>query len=182
MTKKPPRDVTTEERRLWQFFTRNDKKLHAADAPEPFDIDEYAREQREVTPAPYIEKLLPLSEAIKQQFTPLKLGDYAGVDRRNAQRLKKGKMAIDRVLDLHGFNQLDAFEHLHTSLMQAWDKQQRVLLIVTGKGNRGEGVLRQNLPLWLNAPSIRPFILAFDEATAKDGGGGAFYVLLKRQR
>jgi DNA-nicking Smr family endonuclease len=61
-------------------------------------------------------------------------------------------------------------------------RNKRMLLVVTGKGRDGVGVLRQSLPLWLNAPSIRPFVLAFDVASRKDGGEGAFYVLLKRQR
>jgi DNA-nicking Smr family endonuclease len=38
------------------------------------------------------------------------------------------------------------------------------------------------VPLWLNAPANRARVLAFDEARAQHGGGGALYVLLKRPR
>lgn len=146
-----------------------------------FDVDAYAKSQQAITPV-YVEVPLPLPEEIKKQFTPLKAGAYAGIDRRNAQRLKRGKLPVDRVVDLHGFNQIDAFEQLYGGISRAVEAGERVVLVITGKGNRGEGVIRQNLSLWLNAPAIRPFILAFDQATAKDGGSGAFYVLLKRQR
>jgi len=177
------REITDAERRLWRLFTRNDTRLHEEeeDVAALFDVDEYAKSQRDIKPT-YIETPLPLTEDIKKQFTPLKAGIYAGVDRRSAQRLRRGKLPIDRTIDLHGYNQMDAFEQLYLGLSKSAEAGHRVLLVVTGKGNRGEGVIRQNLPLWLNAPSIRPFILAFDQATAKDGGSGAYYVLLKRQR
>jgi DNA-nicking Smr family endonuclease len=60
------------------------------------------------------------------------------------------------------------------------------VLVVTGKGDRfaasaGErGVLRRQVPLWLNLPEFRRYVIAFDEADAVHGGAGALYVQLRR--
>lgn len=178
MNKKKDRSVTDEERELWRFVTRNDKKLHAEEA---FDIDCYASEQKEkkIKASP---KRLQLDEGIKRQLIPLKKGEFAGVDKRTAERVKKGKMPIDVRLDLHGYNQIEAFEALQQSTVRAYENEKRLMLVITGKGREEVGVLKKSLPLWLDAPSIRPIVLAFIEATAKDGGSGAYYVLLKRKR
>ncbi|HLS20012.1 MAG TPA: Smr/MutS family protein [Paracoccaceae bacterium] len=68
-------------------------------------------------------------------------------------------------------------------------RQDRVLLVVTGKGRRDEyghltarGILRQSLPGWLRASPLGPSIVGIFQAHAKHGGTGAFYVYLKRSR
>ena len=55
----------------------------------------------------------------------------------------------------------------------------RCILIVTGKG---KGILQSDLPHWLNLPPLRDQILSFSHARPQDGGSGAVYVLLKRDR
>ena len=69
-------------------------------------------------------------------------------------------------------------------------RNHRCVLIITGKGVRkdddpwyeSKGVIKEALPSWLNHPDIRPFILSISYAKQEDGGSGAMYVLLKRQR
>ncbi len=58
------------------------------------------------------------------------------------------------------------------------------MLVITGKGTAKEagGVLRAQVPRWLNEPVNRARVLAFDYAQPKDGGLGALYVLIRRQR
>ena len=63
------------------------------------------------------------------------------------------------------------------------------MLVVTGKGMTtsqrkptGAGILRQAVPRWLNEPTFRALVLAFDYAEPQHGGEGALYVLLKRDR
>ena len=116
---------------------------------------------------------------------PLVMGNLADLDRRTASRLKRGKLKADIVLDLHGQNRDTAHAHVSAAIKQAFHAQARVVLIITGKGSRsqsGQGVLRESLKGWLNARELRPLILAWCSAQPHDGGEGAFYCLLKRQR
>jgi DNA-nicking Smr family endonuclease len=105
-----------------------------------------------------------------------------GIDKRTAERFRKGEMAIDRRLDLHGMTQDAAHAALDRFVRQAWRDGLRMLLIITGKGSGGEGVLRRSLPHWLAAGEHAPRVLRLENAQPKHGGGGAFYVLLRRQR
>jgi len=57
----------------------------------------------------------------------------------------------------------------------------RCVAIVTGKGPAPEGgVLRRELPHWLNAPSLRPYLLGAAHPHA--GNQGAVHLLLRRRR
>ena len=118
----------------------------------------------------------------------LSAGESPGVDRRTAARFKRGQMPLDGRLDLHGYNQDEARQALARFLARAEAEGWRCILIITGKGQRtkpGElrrGVLRENVPLWLNEAPNRTRILTFSSAQPRDGGAGALYVLLKRRR
>ena len=113
-------------------------------------------------------------------------GVAPGVDKQNNKRLIKGRKIIEARLDLHGQTQEEARANLISFIQRSGARQHRCVLVITGKGLRlhsGEiGVLRRNVPRWLNEPPIRPLVLAFSHATPKDGGEGALYVLLKRNR
>jgi DNA-nicking Smr family endonuclease len=56
------------------------------------------------------------------------------------------------------------------------------LLIITGKGSDGNGILKQQLPRWLETDILKSKILAMTPARPEDGGHGALYVLLRRIR
>lgn len=106
-----------------------------------------------------------------------------GLDKSTAGRFAKGMMEIDAVIDLHGLTQPVAHAALSRFIIGSNDLDRRCLLVITGKGNReGTGVLKAEVPRWLNEPNLRGRILAFTHAQPKDGGHGALYVLLKRRR
>lgn len=58
----------------------------------------------------------------------------------------------------------------------------RAVLIITGKGATGDGVLRRRVPEWLAEAPLRPLIAGLAESHHRHGGGGALYVALKRRR
>ena len=101
-------------------------------------------------------------------------------------RLRRGKMPVEAVLDLHGLHQNAAQERLFSFLRQSSALGRRCVLVITGKGSGnapGEpGVLRRMLPHWLEMDPVAGLVLSFSPARPKDGGGGAFYILLRRQR
>ncbi len=179
---------------LWRHVTRDTRPL--AKRPEAPGRDTAASPER-APPQPPASK--PKPAAKKKQEPPaaaplpkmpeLEKGAVVGVDKRTVGRLKRGKLPVEGRLDLHGLTQNEAERALSTFLARSQERGHRCVLVITGKGGerRGEdfertGVLRRMVPLWLNAPANRARILAFDEARAQHGGGGALYVLLKRPR
>lgn len=121
----------------------------------------------------------PPSAPARPLPAPRPLGCAPGVDRRTAERLRRGQLPIEARLDLHGHTRESAHRILNGFLGAAWDSGRRVVLIVTGKG---QGILRDAVPRWLNENPNRGRILIVSQAQPKDGGGGALYVLLRRRR
>lgn len=113
---------------------------------------------------------------------PLDAGRIADLDKRTGERFKRGEMAIDAKIDLHGLTQAEAHDKLQGFLAKAAAGGKRCVLIVTGKGAGGWGVLRDAVPRWLNEPELRRHLLAFAQAQSRHGGAGALYALLKRKR
>ncbi|MGB0631472.1 MAG: Smr/MutS family protein [Alphaproteobacteria bacterium] len=115
---------------------------------------------------------------------PLETGTAADLDRRTMDKLRKGRLRPETRIDLHGMTASRAHSALNQFLANAHGAGKRCVLVITGKGSlkEGGGVIRRELPAWLNAPGNRTRILGFAQAQPGDGGGGAFYVLLKRRR
>ena len=118
------------------------------------------------------------------KLPPLHLGGTVGTDRRTAERLRRGRMAVEARLDLHGLTQDQAHRELLSFIRRTAAVGMRCVLVVTGKGSvsQGGGVLRRRLPDWLGQSDCRPHVLAVTRAQRAHGGDGAFYVLLRRQR
>ena len=172
------------DQEVWRTFTqdvaplagRAPKRLHAPVVPAV--IAKPAR-PKPVPPAPVPQPMLPPA------LPELKLGATPGVDRRTAERLRRGEFAIDVTVDLHGHTLEEAHRALALSIQRASVAGHRCVLVITGHGERsatGRGALREALPRWLNESALRPGILAIAPAQPKHGGRGAFYVLLKRRR
>lgn len=108
----------------------------------------------------------------------------SGLDRRTAQRLRRGLIPIDARLDLHGMTQAEAHRRVTEKVAAARRRGQRCLLVITGKGAiDGEtGVLRQMLPRWLAEPPNAESVLRCEPARAAHGGAGAWYVLIRKPR
>ena len=111
-------------------------------------------------------------------------GDITDLDRRMGQRFKRGQLPVEGRLDLHGMTQNEAHGALGAFLARQFAMGRRCVIVVTGKGvsKEGGGVLRNAVPRWLNEAPNREKVLAFEYARQRDGGAGALYVLLKRNR
>lgn len=101
------------------------------------------------------------------------------LDKRTRERFESGKMQIEATLDLHGYDRGRARQALNGFLIRAWEEAKRCVLVVTGKG---QGILRSQVPEWVEEPDLRSIVLRVSPARQRDGGNGAFYVLLRRQR
>jgi len=103
-----------------------------------------------------------------------------GFDRATETKLRKGRLALEGRLDLHGMTQTEAFDALRRFIRAAVAAEKRTVLVITGKGNRSEGILKRMLPLWLEDPEFAPYLIALTPAQPKDGGSGAFYLRLRK--
>lgn len=164
----PASGLSAEDLALWRHVTRADSPLpgrgEEAEAPE--------RPAEPPRPGPTRATVLP----------PLEPGRPAGIDKRSAQRLRRGQTAIDACLDLHGHTQAEAHQMLNAFLAGQQAAGRRCVLVITGKGERGEGVLRRAVPHWLDEPPNRDRVLALEAAQPRHGGAGALYVLLRKAR
>jgi len=118
----------------------------------------------------------------------------AGLDRRLAERLRRGEREPDGRIDLHGMTAERAHRALDRRLGEALARGERLVLVITGKGGKrrsaddapfmrdDQGVLRQQAPGWLRRGPYARQIVGIYEAPLRHGGAGAFYVYLKRQR
>lgn len=140
-----------------------------------------AKKKTEIKITTIIPAPLPLlSQKTKHEF--LEVGDMSHVDGSIAKKLKEGSYPIDVRLDLHGRTQDEAFEALRYCVSTAYSLGKRCILVITGKGEQGKGILRGQLPKWLATSGLKEYILAINHANHQHGGSGAFYVLLRKNR
>lgn len=157
-------------------------------ATDPDGRNTGAGETARPAPRPVKTGPAPLPPPVAAPHTPpkpvLEAGKPADLDRRTMDKLRKGRMRPEGRLDLHGMTAGRALDALNGFLADAQRSGKRCVLVITGKGSMkdGGGVIRRELPSWLNAPGNRARVLGFAGAQPADGGGGAFYVLLKRRR
>jgi len=186
-------DDGVEDGDLWSAVTKTVTPLTGRPKPAVKENLEKKTKKAKKTKAPakiVRAALLPVAAQPPRPRGDLSPGDLTAMDRRTADKFRRGQMAIEGVLDLHGHHQPRAHSELNAFISAAAAGGKRCLLVVTGKGERqgvekgwrGKGVLREAVPGWLNAPSNRAHVLSFCPAQPKDGGDGALYVLLKRNR
>ncbi len=104
------------------------------------------------------------------------------VDASLKKRFERGDLPIDGKIDLHGLTLEQAHRRFISFIAAKIAAGARFLLVVTGKGAGGEGVIRKNLPLWCDAPDLKPHILQRTQAKLQHGGSGATYILLRKKR
>lgn len=119
--------------------------------------------------------------ATSKEGSPIDLrhGEKAGIDGSTHRRLFRGEVPVDARLDLHGMRAAQAQNQLTQFIELAAYEGCRCVLVITGKGS---GVLHGHVPNWLKRPPLSFHVLALAEARPKDGGSGALYVLLRRNR
>ena len=191
-------ELSAEERALWEHAARALKPLkgkarvhasHAKEAaPAPPSAHDKAAMQRAGSAPP---RQPARTVTVPPAPPPLSL------DRRKARKIGSGKVEIEWRIDLHGMPQAEAHAALRRFLMRAYADGRRWVLVITGKGaplRRGEddadligarpeerGVLKRNVPRWLEEPELRAIVVGFTTAAIRHGGEGALYVQLRRR-
>lgn len=194
------RVLSDDERKLWRAVVKDAKPLSRS------LISPEEQFERPTEPAP--EKISPVPKQINRTHSAIKTTSrphpaapppLAGLDRRTGQRLARGQVEAEARLDLHGLRQEEAEDRLLRFLARARADGLRLVLVITGKGespfarhtlhsrhyheaSEHTGVLRAALPVWLATPRFRAEVAGFQPAHPKHGGGGAFYIRLRKQR
>ena len=102
-------------------------------------------------------------------------------NRQNERAVRRGKQPISASFDLHGHTRDSAFQVLPRFLRMEQARGSQCVIVITGKGKRGEGVLRQGFLNWLELPEARALISGYAPAHSRHGGTGAWYVFLRRR-
>jgi DNA-nicking Smr family endonuclease len=172
-----PRRLSAEEGKLWSDITRSVAPL---------------RRRRVLadpghSPAP--DKKGPLSASARSTPAATRPApQLEPFDRRLKQRLARGTAPIDARIDLHGKTQSAAYAQLLSFLRRAQAEGAKFVLVITGKGARARddgserGVLKRQIPHWLELPEFRAYVVGFEHAHATHGGAGALYVRIRRQK
>ena len=112
-------------------------------------------------------------------------GRRVGLDPRLVSQLRRGEFAVQAHLDLHGMVQSDAKLALKDFIITSVRKGLRTVLVVHGRGlgsPGGRAILKHACAAWLSHGAIGAHVLAFTSARLADGGAGATYVMLRRDR
>lgn len=120
------------------------------------------------------------TSAAPRSPSPLREGKKP-IEPNRHHRIAKARDPIGARLDLHGLDQDRARGVLERFLTRAWDEGYRAVLVITGKGVQGDGVLKRRTPEWLAASNLAHIVAGISDAARHHGGEGALYVALKRK-
>ena len=161
-----PRVLSPDEKSIWKkvartIAPRKSEKGHGSSRPS-FSILEFENMLR-----------LPVERKGPKEKNKLK------VEINQDKKTRRGRVQIEAQIDLHDMTQSQARIKLYQMIKTAKTNKKKCILIITGKGLRGEGVLRGSFVEWVNDTKVRDLIATYAPAHKKHGGTGAWYVFLK---
>lgn len=104
-----------------------------------------------------------------------------------SKSMRRGEFSCDAKIDLHGYSQDQAYDALHNFIEKNYFSQKRHLLIITGKGKfcyqtyQNMGILKPKLPEWFYDSHFAKYVSVYQKAAPKDGGSGAYYIILRKK-
>ena len=190
------RHLSPEEADLWRSVARTARPLHThpihlpepPPAPEPPPL---AHAKPRLSPFLLGEKHRKPETHDLAPSLPDRLGQAPlRMDAGTHARMTRGKLQPEARIDLHGMTLAEAHPELIRFILNAQSAGLRLVLVITGKGKRRDdtgpipqrvGALRHQVPHWLHLPPLGPAVLQVSEAHLKHGGGGAYYVYLRKR-
>lgn len=186
VARRPPPDLSAEDRRIWARVSgsvtpaRVRKALRITVEP-PAVVP--VKDARAMPPRPSGGSPASRSPS-RTPALPSRAPAHSGpepLEPRRQRRLSRERDPIEASIDLHGFGRFEAEDRLRTFLNQAQARGLRAVLVITGQGRRGGGVIRASIQEWLQAHALRGVVSGFSPAHRRHGGDGAFYVTLRRR-
>lgn len=163
------RKLRAEEAHLWGHVTATVRPLPGRATP-----------KTRVPPVESAPAMLPLPKApVVARAKPVRPPE--AIEPGRHKRIIRGHEPLEARIDLHGMTHDSARAALESYLLRVWEDGCREVLVITGKGTQGDGVLRRFTPEWLAAPPLRAIVAGVSQAHRRHGGEGALYVALKRR-
>lgn len=188
MARKPP-PGPEDDKRLWRLVAST-VTPRAPDKPEKMRSKARIRPLLKaataipVDPPTRLASIAPLRvdpEELKPAPARILKGPADRIEPNRKRRIVKEHDPIGARLDMHGLDQDQARATLEAFIRRAYDDGHRAVLVITGKGKVGHGVLKLRTPEWLAGPAVREMIAGVSTADQRHGGEGALYVALKRK-
>jgi DNA-nicking Smr family endonuclease len=169
------RRLSDHDRRAWALVARTVRPAQGRSHP---NVDEMESEQANAHPSIAGARAAPPPHrSASRAAVPGPLADVS-----NRRPVRRGQLDVEAKLDLHGHTQDTAFRELAGFLLTQRAMGARCVLVITGKGRLGGGVLRSRFLDWIESDEIRPLLAGYSRAHVRHGGEGAFYLLLKAKR
>ena len=171
--KSNPPSVSATDRALF-------RKAISSTTPIPDSSDQVNLNSEEISPQPD-DQGVPISDRNPTRGILSQGGDLfyrAGVQKNTLKNLKRGRFKVHAEIDLHGCTRHEALHYLQTFLDRCRSEQLDCVRVVTGKGRSSPGHRSVVREATLDSLRHQPWVLAYSSAPTRDGGSGAFYVLL----
>lgn len=177
--------LTDADRAAWAAYASLVRPLAGRERPLPPDPvapDLVPLDPSFTAPPATVKAVASPARPVRAPVPGVSLGAHPpGVDSATWQRFRTGRIQATRRLDLHGHTAQRAFHALSHFLKLAQAEHVRCVEVITGRGTQeGGGVIRRELPLWLNLPDLHPLVLA--AAHPHPANPGAVRLLLRRVR
>ena len=104
----------------------------------------------------------------------------SGVQKRKLRELRRGRLKIADILDLHGYTQVSTPAAITNFLASYSNPDNQCVMIITGKGRNSPDRVSVVRATALETLRKHPRVLAYCCSQPADGGHGAFYILLRR--
>jgi DNA-nicking Smr family endonuclease len=170
------RPVRPDEARLWARVAATVRAAPGRTAPMPKEAVDAPEPESARAPVVHRHAVKPAPRPHHHRH-----GAPDPIEPRRLRRLTREREMLGPRIDLHGMTQDQARAALADFLARACADGWRAVLVITGKGLSGDGVLRRRLPDWLVEPGIRGLVAGVSEAHRRHGGKGALYITLRRQ-
>ncbi len=173
-----------DDKNLWNLMTQDVKPLHP-EKPSAQKPESQSKSSKTATPKPQkLKDPIPQTRAVVEKSRE--------IDKNTKDKLVKGKLKIEKRIDLHGMRQEEAFQSLKKFVESAHSSGNRLVLVITGKGAQSvnpehwmedaRGVLKRKFPSWMEQSPFKNIVLQYHHARPRDGGDGAFYVYLRKKK
>jgi DNA-nicking Smr family endonuclease len=198
MPRQKPRGLRPEEKELWKKVIEKAVPMHperSMTAPPPPTTRAKPVKPVKTPTQPFLvgktAKPKPPHADLAPSLTENLARHPVAMDRKRFGQMKKGRLSPEARIDLHGMTIAQAHPSLQRFILDAVADGRRLVLVITGKGKtrpdhgpipERHGVLRHQVPHWLGTAPLKPYVLQITEAHLKHGGGGAFYVYLRKPR